>query len=315
MQGGIIYHEDYQQHLTGAGHPERPQRVQWIMQRLRGNGMLDELELLTPRHATRETVQLAHPVGYLDWLQQQCAQAPAQLDPDTQVSAASYDTALLAVGGVTLAVDTVCSAQHAQTFVLPRPPGHHASASQAMGFCLLNNVAVAARYAQQAHGLTRVAILDWDVHHGNGTQSIFYDDPSVLYCSVHQYPYYPGTGAATDRGAGDGEGQTLNCPLPAGSTDIDYIAAVELQVLPALRTFQPELIILSAGFDGHRDDPMGTTDLTEEGFAVMTQRVVEAALGLCDGRIVSVLEGGYHPRALPASVERHLAELCTSTGH
>ncbi len=309
MRVGLVYHPDYLKHDTGEGHPERPQRLTWILKGLENAGLLSQVERLTPTPASLDTLHLVHPPDYLAWLKAMAARAPTALDPDTVISPQSFDTALLAVGGVTQAIDAVCAGTLTRALVLPRPPGHHATATRAMGFCLLNNVAIGARYAQHQHRLSRLAIVDWDVHHGNGTQDIFYDDPTVFYVSLHQYPYYPGTGAASETGAGAGKGTTLNCPMPVGSGDAEYLEVFDHTILPRMRTFQPELLLISAGFDGHRDDPLAQINLTEAGYAAMTQRTVTLAETCCQGRIVSVLEGGYHPRALPASVAAHLQAL------
>jgi acetoin utilization deacetylase AcuC-like enzyme len=309
MSIALVYHPDYLKHDTGTGHPERPQRLTWIMKRLEEDGLLAHLALVEPQPAARAVIEAVHPADYIDWVQARVAQAPTSLDPDTPVSHESFNVAMLAAGGAVAAVDAVCDGSHQRAFVLPRPPGHHATAIRAMGFCLLNNIAIAARYAQQRHGASRVAIIDWDVHHGNGTQDIFYDDPSVLYCSLHQYPYYPGTGHPDERGAGPADGTTLNCPMASGSRDDDYIKVFEETVLPHVHAFRPDLLFISAGFDGHRDDPLASIELTETGFARLTDAVVQVAAETCQGRIVSVLEGGYHPRALPASVATHIQQL------
>jgi acetoin utilization deacetylase AcuC-like enzyme len=230
-------------------------------------------------------------------------------DGDTHVCKYSFDAALLAAGAVIQAVDEVSTGRLTRAFCAVRPPGHHAESTKVMGFCLLNNVAIGARYAQRKHGVGRVAILDWDVHHGNGTQEIFYDDDSVFYISLHQYPYYPGTGAAAERGAGRGEGFTLNCPMGAGSVEKDYLDAFQTQILPALHRFKPELVMISAGFDAHKDDPLASIQLDEESFARMTNLVTEISEQYCGGRIVSVLEGGYNLQALARSVEAHLVAM------
>jgi len=227
---------------------------------------------------------------------------------DTHVSRDSYAAALLAAGGGLAGVDFAMRGDNHRAFCAVRPPGHHAEHDHAMGFCLFNNIAIGARYAQEHHGLTRVAIVDWDVHHGNGTQAAFYDDPSVLYVSIHQYPYYPGTGGKNERGAGKGTGTTLNIPLNAGSGDEVYLDAMREIIVPALVDFSPELIMISAGFDAHRDDPLAGMNVTEKGFGEMTRLILEASES-ARGRIVSVLEGGYDLKALGRSVESHLREL------
>jgi acetoin utilization deacetylase AcuC-like enzyme len=222
---------------------------------------------------------------------------------DTHASERSWEAALRASGSVVEAVDHVLGERDGLAFCAVRPPGHHAERDRPMGFCLFNNVAVGARHAQRAHGIRKVAILDWDVHHGNGTQHIFEDDASVFYVSLHQYPFYPGTGASTERGRGAGEGCTLNIPLPAGTGEDRYLEAFDRQVLPGLHRFGPELLLISAGFDAHRDDPLGGMRLSEGSFAQFTARVKDLA------PIVSVLEGGYDLEALARSVEAHLTVL------
>jgi acetoin utilization deacetylase AcuC-like enzyme len=230
-------------------------------------------------------------------------------DGDTHVSKDSFDVALLAAGGVTLAIDQVMNGSLTRAFCAVRPPGHHAETSTVMGFCLFNNAAIGARYAQTRHGVERVAIVDWDVHHGNGTQQIFYEDDSVLFISLHQFPFYPGTGAANERGAGKGEGFTLNCPMGVGSVEKDYLDAFQAQILPALHRFQPQLILVSAGFDAHADDPLAGINLTEDSFGRMTELVLEISERYCKGKIVSILEGGYDLQALSRSVESHLKAM------
>jgi acetoin utilization deacetylase AcuC-like enzyme len=221
----------------------------------------------------------------------------------------SLAAAETAIATVLTAVDGVIAGRHASAFCAVRPPGHHAEADRAMGFCLFNNVAVAARYAQKKHGLSRVLIVDWDVHHGNGTQNIFYDDPTVFYFSTHQYPFYPATGSTAEEGAGLGEGTTLNCPLPAGAGDREILDRFENKLLPAADAFKPEFIFISAGFDAHEEDPLAGLRVTEKGYARLTGFVKDLAARHAGGRIVSALEGGYNLAALGRSVEAHLRVL------
>jgi acetoin utilization deacetylase AcuC-like enzyme len=230
-------------------------------------------------------------------------------DGETMICPGSYDIALLAVGGILKAADAVAQRTVSTAFCAVRPPGHHAEREHAMGFCLFNNVAVAARYVQETHGFGRVLIIDWDVHHGNGTQHIFDADPTVFYYSIHQYPHYPGTGGPMERGTGEGKGTTLNTTVSAGADDARYIRAFEEDLAPAAEAFNPEFIILSAGFDAHVDDPLGETCMTAEGFSELTSRVMKIADRHAEGRLLSVLEGGYDLQALSESVDTHLRTL------
>lgn len=307
---GLFYHPDYLKHDTGEGHPERPERLRALMSHLLAAPEWHFLMHAQPRSASLDRIKLVHPESYIRSLELRCRGGERILDQgDTSVSPESYEIALLAAGGVVEGVDRVMNGDLQSVFCAVRPPGHHAGVRTAMGFCLMNNAAIGARHAQQAHGVERVAIVDWDVHHGNGTQEIFYDDASVLYVSVHQYPFYPGTGAEHERGNGAGEGITLNCPMKAGSGEKEYCAAFEKTILPALDRFGPGLLIISAGFDAHKDDPLAGIQLTEESFSKMTEMMMEASRRHCEGRIVSVLEGGYDVDALGRSVEAHLKQL------
>jgi acetoin utilization deacetylase AcuC-like enzyme len=307
---GFIYHPDYLNHDTGIGHPERKQRLETLVQHLLGTPLWNKMSHLRPSPAPLEWVHKVHPERYTSMIKSRCLNGEQVLDAgDTHACKDSYDIALLAAGGVLQAVDEILSGNLKNVFCAVRPPGHHAETSAVMGFCLLNNIAIGARYAQQKYGVGRVAILDWDVHHGNGTQEIFYRDDTVLYISLHQYPFYPGTGAASERGAGKGEGFTLNCPMSAGSTEKEYLVAFREQIIPSLHKFQPELFMISAGFDAHKDDPLANINLTEESFAAMTEMAIEISAKYCNGRIISVLEGGYNLQALAKSVEAHLGKL------
>lgn len=306
---GFFYHPDFLKHVTGSGHPERPERLSHLMQYLLKRPVWNSLVHLQPQHARTAQLLLVHPEQYVAGIARSCSSGTSMLDQDTRICRDSFDVALLAVGAVVEATEQVVGGQLGAAFCAVRPPGHHAETAKAMGFCLFNNVAIAARHAQQALGVRRVAILDWDVHHGNGTQEIFYEDPTVLYLSVHQYPFYPGTGAEHETGHGKGTGFTVNCPMKAGSGDAEYFRAFDERILPAIDRFKPELLIISAGFDAHRDDPLAGMGLTEESFARMTGLVVQTARAHCGGRIVSVLEGGYGLEALAGSVEAHLLRL------
>jgi acetoin utilization deacetylase AcuC-like enzyme len=306
---GFFFHPACLSHDPGPGHPERPQRLAAILEHLRAVGLWDQLSHLEPDAASRETIALVHPAAYVEAIERACRDGPTALDPDTTASSGSWEAARRAVGAVTQAIDHVVGGQLDAAFCAVRPPGHHALADRAMGFCLFNNVAIGARYAQQRHGLSRILIVDWDVHHGNGTQAIFDDDPSVLYVSTHQYPFYPGTGAPEERGRGAGTGFTVNVPLRAGAGDAELIRAVREQLIPTAEAFRPELVLISAGFDAHRDDPLAGLSVTEAGYAELTRLVRELANRHSRGRIVSVLEGGYDLVALGNSVETHLRVL------
>jgi len=307
----IIYDDDYLRHDTGP-HPENGDRLRRIMEVLSSDPMWNDLVVVKPRKAPVACVEYVHPIEYIRGIDQACQQGRGFLDADTVISPHSYWVALLAVGGVLTAIDVVLNGRAANAMALVRPPGHHAEPERAMGFCLFNNVAIGARYAQKRHDLSRVAIIDWDVHHGNGTQRIFYSDPSVLYISLHQYPHYPGTGSRGEEGVGEGRGYTLNLPMQAGSGDDEYIAAFEESILPRVETFKPHIILLSAGFDGHQDDPLGGIGLTDEGYAKMTDLLVQASIQHCEGRIVSVLEGGYNLATLPRTLVTHVRALSAS---
>jgi len=307
---GFFYHPDYLLHDTGIGHPERPDRLRHLVRHLLERAIWKEMNHHRPNAAGVEWISMVHPEEYIRSIEEKCKSGETVLDSgDTHVCRESYAVALLAAGAVLEAIDKVIGGVLKRTFCAVRPPGHHAERKTAMGFCLFNNVAIGARYAQKRYSVERVAILDWDVHHGNGTQEIFYDDPTVFYISLHQYPFYPGTGAEDETGSGKGEGFTLNCPMRAGSTEQDYMEAFRQKILPALNKFQPDLLMVSAGFDAHKDDPLANIGLTERSFAEMTRLIMDVADRHCSGRIVSVLEGGYNLEALARSVEQHLMHL------
>jgi acetoin utilization deacetylase AcuC-like enzyme/formylglycine-generating enzyme required for sulfatase activity len=307
---GFVYGDIYLRHQTGPGHPEQPERLVAIVERLRREGLLEKLTCIQPRPADECWLTGVHSPEYVAQLKQFYAQGDRFAGSrDTPISESSYTAAVAAVGGVLAAVDAVLSGEVRNAFCAVRPPGHHATRDRAMGFCLLNNVAIAARYIQQKHKLPKVLIVDWDAHHGNGTQEIFYNDPDVFYFSVHQYPFYPGTGSADERGAGPGEGLTLNVPLPSSSGDREFQRALSEQLLPAARRFQPDFVLISAGFDAHQNDLLGGMRVTTEGFSELTRIVKRMAEEHCQGRLVSVLEGGYHLDSLAASVEAHLRNL------
>jgi acetoin utilization deacetylase AcuC-like enzyme len=313
QQTGFIYHDDYLEHDTGYGHPERPDRLRAVVQHLQQTGLWKELQHPTFDSASEEWILNVHTSRHWRFVKEACARGIEILDQgDTHASPKSYDVALLAVGGVLAGVDAVISGVLNNVFCAVRPPGHHAESDTVMGFCLFNNVAVAARYAQEQYGVEKVAIVDWDVHHGNGTQEIFYEDPTVYYISTHQYPFYPGTGARTETGEGKGRGYTLNCPMRAYSGEEEYLEAFMKDIIPSLEAYKPDLLIISAGFDAHKDDPLANINLTEKNFAQFTAMLMEIADKYTGGKLVSVLEGGYNLQALSQSVEAHVRALCGS---
>ncbi len=297
----VVSSSRFAEHQTPPGHPERPERAQvmdGVASRWRARGG----EVVAPRAATHEQLERVHDPLYVQRISELRDRAVA-LDPDTYTSPESYEVALLAAGAAIDAVERAMSGAHIYTLAMVRPPGHHAEHAHAMGFCLFNNVAVAAAHARHALGASRVAIVDYDVHHGNGTQHIFEADPSVLYISTHQYPYYPGTGAADEVGVRAGEGFTVNLPLEAGSTDADFEHIFDRVALPVLRQFKPDVILVSAGFDAHQRDPLAMMRATEAGFAAMTTALRTVADEMCRGRLALVTEGGYDLTALDASLQ------------
>jgi acetoin utilization deacetylase AcuC-like enzyme len=297
-------------HETGPDHPECPGRYDAVEQALAASGLADRLLPISARQAAEEEILLCHSRAYLSAVKQDVLrEAPSLRTGDTAIGPHSLLAALSAAGGVIEAVDAVMAGRVRQAFCLVRPPGHHAGPETGMGFCIFNNVALGARWAQRRHGVERVLIVDWDVHHGNGTQDIFYEDGSVFYFSTHQSPWYPGTGAVSERGWGAGEGTTLNCPLPAGAGRREILGAFEQQLVPAMREFNPELILVSAGFDSRVDDPLGLFRLTDPDFVDLTRLMLELADTCCGGRLVSVLEGGYNIEGLMSATVAHVGAL------
>ena len=311
MTTALVHHPVFREHDTGEDHPEQPARYTAVMEALRNDAELwPRLLEITAQPAARGVVQAAHTPQHYKFVERAVSGGRGYLDADTIVSLRSLDAALRAAGAACQAVDAVMSGAAANAFVAARPPGHHASQDSASGFCIFNNVAVAARYAQQNYAeVERVAILDWDVHHGNGTQGIFYDDPSVFFFSTHQYPWYPGTGTRGETGYGPGRGYTLNAPLRAATPAPEQRRMFEAALQEISARFKPDLILISAGFDSHRDDPLGQLRLEDEDFAALTRVVKQWAGEACQGRVVSCLEGGYNLDALGSSVAAHVREL------
>jgi len=302
----FISHPACLDHLTPSGHPERPDRLRAIEQALEDEKFQTLARERAPL-APLETVALCHPMDYAEAIREASPEeGMVRLDADTSMSSGSYEAALRAVGGGMLAVDEVMTGKAANAFVAVRPPGHHAEAARPMGFCLFNNAAITARYAQRKHGAERVAIVDFDVHHGNGSQDIFWEDQTVMYCSTHEMPLYPGTGATAERGKFN---TIVNAPLRAGDGGEQFRNAVEQTILPRLREFKPDLVVISAGFDAHTRDPLANLNLVEADYAWVTQKLMEIADQSAGGRIVSMLEGGYDLQGLSRSVAAHVTAL------
>lgn len=293
MATGYVYHPVYLEH-NQPGHPENARRLERMMAALRDVGMLERLTPIEARPATEEELARVHTPGYIAYVQRVAERGGGHLDADTYMNARSYEAAVMAAGGLLALVEAVLEGRVRNGFALVRPPGHHALPDRGMGFCLFNNVAVAARHAQTFPGIRRVFIADIDVHHGNGTQAVFEADPTVFYFSTHEYPYYPGTGHWSEAGIGEGEGSILNVPLPAGVGDQGYLRVYEELLWSLVRRFRPDLILVSAGYDSHWQDPLAMMQLSLGGYARIARELVAMAEELCGGRIVFTLEGGYH---------------------
>lgn len=301
----LISHPASLQHITPVGHPERADRMRAIERVLEGE-VFQHLARAEPPVAPLETVLLAHDEPYAEALEHaRPREGSVRIDADTVMSPGTWEAALRGVGGAVMAVDEVMQGRVRNAFLAMRPPGHHAERRRAMGFCFFNNAAIAARHAQKAYGAERVAIMDFDVHHGNGTQDIFWDDKSVLYASTHEMPLYPGTGAASETGAGN----IVNAPLQGGSGGAEFRAAMSERILPVMRAFSPDLVIISAGFDAHARDPLASLNLREDDFAWATTQLMDIADASASGRVVSVLEGGYDLEGLARSTAAHVTAL------
>lgn len=302
MAVGYVYHPIYLKHDTGQ-HVEVAARLEAIISHLERSGLKKQLTLIEPRPATVAELSLVHQNQYIEQIREVAERGGGWLDPDTVMSAGSYEAALYAAGGVIRAVEAVMAGEVASAFALVRPPGHHATSSYAKGFCLFNNIAIATEYALAEYKLERILIIDFDVHHGNGTQEAFYHNPRVMYISAHQYPFYPGTGDFRETGGGAAKGTNINIPLPAGCGDGEYLNVFEQVIVPAARRFKPQLIMASAGYDNHWADPLAMMQVSVSGFGQMAGIIKGLADELCGGRLVLTLEGGYHLDALAASVK------------
>ena len=302
MNTGLVYHENYLKHDTGF-HPETAERLIHIMRKLEEAGITEKIKRITPKKASKEQIMYVHTGDYIEKVEAICKESGGMLDPDTPLCRDTYEIALLSAGGVIKAVDEVMdnSNQLKHIFALIRPPGHHATRNRGMGFCIFNNIAIAAQHLKGKYGVKRILIVDWDVHHGNGTQELFYDDPSVLYFSTHQYPHYPGTGWIDEVGKGEGEGFTVNIPLPAATDDAGYLYAIKNILVPIAIDFSPEFVLVSAGFDAHIADYLAAMKVKSSGFGLFTDVIKEIAKKNSKGRIVMALEGGYNLEAIAES--------------
>lgn len=311
---GIVKDNRYLEHMMDPGHPESPERLKVIYQMLEEKEMKEIIELVNPRAAIREELEMLHSPKYIDLIASTAGKPHYRLDMDTSTSAKSYEAALFAAGGLLELIRAVMEGRLKNGFALVRPPGHHAERDRAMGFCLFNNVAIGAHYAIKNFSLEKILIADWDVHHGNGTQNAFYEDPRVLYFSTHRYGFfYPGTGGPTECGKGKGEGFNVNVPFSTGAGDADYGNIFEKILKPIALEYQPQLVLVSAGFDIHYDDPLGGMEVTEKGFARMTQILMEIAEATGQGKLVITLEGGYDVSGQSRSVKAVLKELAQAS--
>lgn len=311
MKTGLVYDDIYLNHDTGPHHPERAQRLTAILETLKSKGLFESLIRIEPVPVGKGVLESCHEVGYIETFKHSVEGSyPFLHTPECPLSPATYEVALFAVGGVLKGVDQVMEGRVKNCFCAVRPPGHHAERSKAMGFCYFNNVAIAARYIQLQYNIERVVVIDWDVHHGNGTQHIFEEDPTVFYVSFHQEPSscYPGTGWASETGKGEGKGYTQNFPMPPGAGEAEYLAAM-IKVEQTMEEFNPQFVLISAGFDAHIADPLAHIRLTGKGYEELTQRIKNIAEKHAEGRLVSVLEGGYDLKALGETVGAHIRVL------
>lgn len=310
---GIVKDVRYLRHMAGFAHPENPQRLAAIYEMLDNPMMSWKFIDIDPREATYDEITLVHSPYYLKYIAGTEGKEFVFLDGDTATSPQSYQVAKLAVGGVLNAIDSVVSGEVSNAFALVRPPGHHAGRDTAAGFCIFNNVAIAAMHAIKKHNIEKILIVDWDLHHGNGTQDVFYNDPRVLYFSTHQYPYYPGTGGLNEIGQGAGKGYTVNAPLSGGAGDADFVKIFRSLLQPVAVAFRPQLVLLSAGFDTYYQDPLGSMRLRPKGFAALARVLLNIAKECCANRFVAVLEGGYHIQGTAQSIRAVLEEMLDET--
>jgi len=305
----VVTDDIYLQHITGDSHPESHHRLEVIYDMLQDEDMQGIFKELSPRPATQAELELNHSLDYIHQVASTAGRSVCSLDPDTTTSPLSWEAAQKAAGGVLVGIDAVMGGEVENCFALVRPPGHHAEKSRGMGFCLFNNIAIGADYARQKYDLERILIVDWDLHHGNGTQNAFCGDPHVLFFSSHQYPYYPGSGSISEKGEKEGQGFTVNVPLPGGQGDEDFGGIYRELLQPIVSDFKPQLIMLSAGYDIYFQDPLGAMDVTPEGFASLASLIMALAHSSCQGKVVVTLEGGYHLKGLRDSVKATLKEL------
>ncbi|MFH1613407.1 MAG: histone deacetylase [bacterium] len=302
---GLIYHQDYLEHNTGH-HPENKYRLIYTLKHLQKSFLKKHLIYISPLKADEKYLQLIHTQKYIDFVKKSCKNGNKFIEKDTPICENSFNVALLAVGGVFSGIDAVMKQKVSSAFVLLRPPGHHAEKDKAMGFCLFNNIAIGAKYIQQKYNIQKIFIIDFDVHHGNGTQQAFYEDPSIFFTSIHQYPFYPGTGNKNEIGEKKGKGFTLNIPLSVNSGNEEYEKNFEKYIFPEIKKFKPDFFLISAGFDAYEQDPLSNMNLTIEGFNKIGKLISEISNIYSNGKIVSILEGGYNINKLPYLIEAYL---------
>ncbi len=305
----LYYDPIFLEHDTGYGHPERSDRLRAIISELQATGLYEQLELRSPREATIDEIALVHPSGYIEGVKRVSDSGGGYLDMDTVISLRTFDAALKAAGANLEAVESIMAGEIDNAFCLVRPPGHHALPAKGMGFCIFDNLAIAARYAMRNLEIDRILVVDWDAHHGNGIQDTFYDDDRLLYVSLHQYPHYPGSGGSSEIGSGKGEGFNVNFPFPAGTGEQVYFAAFERLIVPIARSFGPQLIMIACGLDGHYGDPLCSLRLNAVSFGRMASLLVDLAAELCEGRIMASIEGGYGLKGISNSMVNIMAAL------